>query len=284
MVTLIVQNEGIEQLSVRAVLATRIHLRRRCLQRWCRFELNFTDRNTNYMREYQIGNDPMPEEVQRPSILKEVRGVKEPLRLLLNYRSLTKRKIGNGHRVIVIPGWKADENAMLPIKSYLNKIGFSAEDWGLGTNNGAIEAYRDELVKRIRQTAQGESISLVGWSLGGVVAREVARKLPKQIASVVTYGTPVIGGPKFTIGGKYWDASETKRLNNLAKALDIINPIQVPLAVIFTKNDSVVSWPACLDYNSLDVKHFEVSSTHLSLGVDPQVWRIVAEHLEQYQQ
>ena len=115
-----------------------------------------------------------------------------------------------------------------------------------------------------------------------MVAREIARELPDKIASVVTYGTPVIGGPKYTIGAKVWDKKETVRINALLDELNTNNPIQVPMSIIFTKKDSVVTWSACLDNVSENVQHYEVQSTHLSLGIDPKVWKIVRNHLQQY--
>lgn len=233
------------------------------------------------VNEYSSTNAPHPQDVKRPSIFQEINSIFQPIRLLRQYSNLTKDKVGKGQRIILFPGWNSHETVMFPMKTFLSKLGYAPEYWGLGTNQGKIEAYRDEIVDRLKGERSTDKITLIGWSLGGVVAREIARELPDRIASVVTYGTPIIGGPKYTIGAKAWGEKEAQRINTLMEELDQTNPIEVPITIIFTKNDSFVSWSACLDHTSKNVTHYEVQSTHLSLGIDPEVWKIVATHLQE---
>ena len=122
-------------------------------------------------------------------------------------------------------------------------------------------------------------VSLVGWSLGGVVAREVAREHPDAVRRLITYGTPVIGGPTFTVGADAYGADECARITQLTETLDRTRPITVPVTTIYTRRDGIVTWQACLDHASRDVEHVEVGSTHLGLGVDPDVWSVVATRL-----
>ena len=232
------------------------------------------------LQEYTIHKSPHPAEIKRPGLLQEIRSVLQPIKLLSQYRKLTKIQHGNGQKVMLFPGWKSHERVMYPLKTYLSKLGYTPQYWGLGINNGQLETYRDKIVKRLKAETSKDKITLIGWSLGGVVAREIAREIPEKISGVVTYGTPVIGGPAYTIGSKSWGAKETKRINTLIDELDRTNPIQVPMSIIFTKNDSIVTWSACLDNKSKNVKHYEVNSTHLSLGIDPEVWEIVSRHLQ----
>lgn len=233
-------------------------------------------------KEYNINEAPEPDHIKRSIFFNEMKSIFQPLRLLTNYRKLTKAKIGNGQRVILFPGWKATATSMYPMKKFLSKIGYEVEYWGLGMNNGNIEKDRDRIVERLSNEANSEPVTLIGWSLGGLVAREIAREIPHKIASVVTYGTPVIDGPKYTIGAKFWSQEETKRIIELSRELNATKPIQVPMSIIFTKEDSIVNWAACLDNASENVTHYEVNSTHLSLGIDPEVWSIVAGHLQKY--
>lgn len=233
------------------------------------------------IQEYDITQPaPAPIKVKRPSIFNEMKGMIQPIRLLAAYKDLAKAKEGNGRRVMLFPGWKSHETVMFPVKTYLNKLGYTAEYWGLGLNNGEVEKYRDEIVERLEKEVGEEKITLIGWSLGGLIAREVARMIPHKISNVITYGTPAIGGPKYTIGAKVYKAKEVQRIIDLQQELDENNPIQVPLSIIFTKNDSIVNWSACIDRKSPNVKHFEVDSTHLSLGLDPSVWKIIIHELE----
>ncbi|MEL7222529.1 MAG: hypothetical protein AAGJ93_14500, partial [Bacteroidota bacterium] len=156
--------------------------------------------------------------------------------------------------------------------------GYTAEYWGLGINKGYIERYRDLIVQKIVEENK-KDVVLIGWSVGGVIAREVARTLPDNINSVFTFGAP-IKGPQYTVGYDVYSQEEIDRLFKLRLELDETNPINVPITAIFSKNDKVVSWPSCLDEVSPNVRHFQVSSPHLSMVLDPDVWYLLAKHLE----
>ncbi len=233
---------------------------------------------------YNIVDCPHPDETSRAMLLKESYSVVQPLRLVSRLHKLNKKDKGNGERIMLLPGWKAHDTVMFPLKTYLSRLGYKPEYWGLGFNNGYVEKYRDQLISRLSEEHNDEKITLIGWSLGGVVAREVARVLPHKVAGVVTYGTPVIGGPKYTIGAKAWGTEEAERIINLLESLESTDPISVPISAIFTKKDSIVNWSACIDHHSRYVSHYEVKSTHLSLGIDPEVWEIVADHLSAHAQ
>lgn len=229
-----------------------------------------------------LNNVPNPASIKRPGLINEFQSVWQPLRLISQYRNLTKKKIGNGERIMLLPGWKSHDTVMYPVKRFLKTLGFAPEYWGLGINHGYVEKYRDALIAKLEKENTNEKITLIGWSLGGTIAREIAREMPQKIAGVITYGSPVIGGPTYTIGAKVWDEKETTRIRNLIDEKDSIKPIQVPMSIIFTKKDSIVSWSACIDTKSQNVKHYEVNSTHLSLGIDPSVWKVIVNHLQEY--
>ncbi|MEM9821319.1 MAG: alpha/beta hydrolase [Bacteroidota bacterium] len=233
------------------------------------------------LSEYDIKDSIGPSEIKRASFVSELHSVIKPIQLFSQIRGLTKDRRGQGQRIILIPGWKSHETVMYPIKKYLAFLGYAPEYWGLGINHGNIERYRDTMVEQLMAQNSEEQVTLIGWSLGGLVAREIAREIPNKVSSVITYGTPVIGGPRYTIGNNFYRESEIEAIIEQLEELDRTNPIKVPMSIIFTKKDSFVAWPACLDKTSKNVKHYEVDSTHLSLGIDPQVWKIVARHLAQ---
>lgn len=177
-------------------------------------------------------------------------------RLVGAWPRLSQVPRGDGHLVVDIPGWRAPELTGAPLRRYLRRLGYDARGWGFGTNTGDPRRDVERLGARVLELveATGAPASLVGWSLGGVIAREVARRHPDAVRRVITYGTPVTGGA-------------ARR------------PIEVPLTVVFSRRDGIVSWQACLDHTSPRVEHVEVSSTHLGMGVDPDVWAVVAERL-----
>ncbi len=171
---------------------------------------------------------------------------------------LARAPRGDGHTVVDIPGWKAPEVSLAPMRAYLRALGYDARSWGFGTNTGNPRRDVDRLAEQVLELAEqrGSQVSLVGWSLGGVIAREVARRHPEAVRRVITYGSPLFGGSGF---------SRT--------------PIAVPLTVMFTRRDGVVAWEGCLDRVSPYAEHVEVFSTHIGMGVDPDVWGIVADRL-----
>jgi pimeloyl-ACP methyl ester carboxylesterase len=186
---------------------------------------------------------------------------------------------GDGHLVVDIPGWRAPEVTGAPLRAYLRAWGYDARGWGFGTNLGDPRRDVERLAGRLLDLVDevGSPASLVGWSLGGVIAREVARRHPDAVRRVITYGTPVVGGPSHTtIARAQGSGSGAGRVT---RRLDAAAPVRVPLTAVFSKRDGIVSWQACIDRSSPDVEHVEVSSTHLGMGVDPDVWAIVADRL-----
>jgi pimeloyl-ACP methyl ester carboxylesterase len=228
---------------------------------------------------------PQAPEPEAPSsaagLAAEWRTVLLPARLLARGPQLARVPRGDGGPVIDIPGWKAPEASMAPLRAYLRAAGHDARGWGLGVNTGNPERDSEILAERVlaRQEQTGRRVALVGWSLGGTIARETARTVPHAVSRVITYGTPAIGGPTYTLGARAYGPSEAARIRQLITDLDRERPIRVPITAIFTRRDRVVSWPACIDRTSPDVEHVEVRSTHAGMGLDPEVWQIVATRL-----
>ncbi len=188
---------------------------------------------------------------------------------------------GDGGPVLLIPGWKAPEATMAPLRRYLTWLGHDARHWGLGRNRGRPEADTARMADRVAAlaTERGRPVALIGWSLGGNIARETARLLPGSVARVITYGTPAVGGPTHTVGAPRWGLDECARISRHLAALDAASPLQVPVTAIFSRADEIVSWPSCIDRVSPRVEHVEVWSTHVGLGIDPAVWTVIARRL-----
>jgi pimeloyl-ACP methyl ester carboxylesterase len=211
----------------------------------------------------------------------EARAAVQLPRLLAAAPRLRRAPRGDGGVVLDVPGWLAGEPTGAPIRAYLASLGHDARAWGLGTNRGRPERDAKLLAARVRAAAEesGRPVALVGWSLGGLIAREVARQHPDVVRHVVTYGTPVVGGPTHTIGARTYGPDASQRITRLAQRLDARQPIGVPITAMFSRRDGIVSWRACIDTTSQDVEHVEVRSTHLGMGVDPDVWAVTADRL-----
>lgn len=211
----------------------------------------------------------------------EALGVLQLVRLLAATPRLARMPRGDGAPVVDMPGWRAPEASMAPLRRYLRRLGHDARTWGLGTNIGNPRRDAELMARSVAELAEetGREVALVGWSLGGVIAREVAREVPDRVSQVVTYGTPVIGGPNHTIAAGTMSDEERDRVEELIERTHLENPITVPVTAIFTRRDGIVSWPACIDRWTPGVRHVEVYSTHVGLGIDPDVWQVVSAAL-----
>ncbi|MEM8904859.1 MAG: alpha/beta hydrolase [Actinomycetota bacterium] len=206
----------------------------------------------------------------------------QPLRLAARAPGLRRAARGDGRLTIDLPGWLAGEASTAPLRRYLRSLGHDARPWGLGRNGTDVEATVDRFEERLEDvigTGDGRPAQLVGWSLGGVVARELARRRPDLVCRLVTFGTPAQGGPTFTIGASHVGAAECERIAALQLSANRDDPLRMPLTAIFTRADAVVDWRACVDPWAVDARHVEVRSSHSGLGFDPDVWAIVAAAL-----
>ncbi len=189
---------------------------------------------------------------------------------------------GHGETVVVIPGYGAGDRSTAVIRRFLRSLRYRAEGWGLGINRGDVEALIPQVQERVQQLgASAENpVHLIGWSLGGVLARETARDLPACVRSVITLGTPVIGGPRYTAVGRSY-ARRGFDFDHIDREIARRNktPIRVPVTSIFSKTDGIVAWQATIDAATPHAEHLEVMESHLSLGFSSTVFRIIAERL-----
>lgn len=221
-----------------------------------------TPDGTNLLREARVAADLAGGLLHLPRTLFAVRGRNEP--------------------VLLLPGFAAGDTSMWPLRNYLRRLGWQARSWGLGVNRGDARSLLPRVIEVADRLAQGagQAVHLVGWSMGGFLAREVARDRPDLAARVVTMGTPVVGGPKYTaLAGLYrrrgydLDAIEAECASRECR------PIAAPITSIYSRRDGVVVWQACIDRTSPHVEHVEVAATHAALGFDVRVWLIVSDRL-----
>lgn len=226
---------------------------------------------------------PAPQPIRFPDFSGEWRIFREATRLLLSSPQILRAARGKGEPVLLTPGWRAPQASMDPLRRLLTRKGYDARHWGEGVNRGNVAQYLERLVPRVRQIAEDSEcpVALVGWSLGGVISREIARELPEHTACVVTYGSPIVGGPVYTAAAaSYSDEQREQILRSIAER-EQQRPIVAPIAAVFSRIDGIVDWRACIDRSNPDVVHYEVDSTHLSMGIDPAIWQVVLETLSQ---
>ncbi len=214
------------------------------------------------------------------ALVHELVGAAGGLRLGPAALRLARSPRGDGHVVVDLPGWKAPEVSGLALRTWLRCRGYDARAWGLGTNLGDPEGDAGRMVERLEPVVDRHGpVSLLGWSLGGVIAREVARERPDLVRRVITYGSPAVGGPTYTIGAPTWGEELCREAADLIAQRDREEPIGVPVTAIWSRRDAIVHWAACVDRTSPRAENVEVRSTHLGLGNDPDVWEVVAHRL-----
>ncbi len=216
----------------------------------------------------------------RGSLVGEVRIARELPRLILKSLRLSAAPRGRGGPVLLVPGIGSDDWATAPLRAYLRRLGHDARGWGLGRNNGDVDGLVEAVGAVVSSWSEDarQPVHLVGWSLGGVVAREVARAQPDQVAQVISYGTPVAGGPLYTVMGRHYSPEAVDHILDRMREVSS-TPISVPVTSIFSRSDGVVAWRASVDTEHRHADHVEVGSTHAGLGLDPDVWLAVAHRL-----
>lgn len=227
---------------------------------------------------------PMPD-VTGPPLTNSLRELLTPFefaRLALFWWTLPFDLKGEGRPVLLLPGLGGGERSMFVIKEYLRLLGYKAHDWGLGRNDGNVMEKMPLVMEAVAQRASeaGGPIALVGWSLGGYFAREVARANPDQVSRVITLGSPLVGGPKYTATARFFNRRGMDHDRIEARIAERYRvPLKVPVTSLYSKGDGVVSWQASVDHWSPDAENIEVGTTHFGFGISKEVLTLVAQRL-----
>ena len=211
--------------------------------------------------------------------LGELRAGLQPLRLLAKSPRLARRT-ETPRDVILLPGFGTTDTVMYPLRGYLRAIGHRAHGWGIGRHGKDVEASVEQFtptLERIADCAEHLPI-LVGWSLGGIVARETARENQDLVAAVISFGSP-LGGPRHTRASRVYDETELQYIETLI-AERSTEPLTMPVTSIYSRRDGIVDWLSCVDQQTPDAENVEVGSTHIGYGLDPDVWRVIADRID----
>lgn len=216
------------------------------------------------------------------SVIREVRGLIELPRLLFHFPELARQPRGHGQPVLILPGYGSGDVSTALLKGYLRLLGYRARGWGLGRNNGDAVELLPRILKRAASLVRrsNHKVHLIGWSYGGYLARELARERADLIGHVITLGTPVVGGPKYTVFAKRFQ-SRGIDVDAIAAAIESRNKISMctPVVAIYSRRDGIVAWRACIDNNGTNVEHVEVRTTHFGFGFSADVYKIIAQRL-----
>ncbi|SLJ86107.1 esterase/lipase family protein [Novosphingobium mathurense] len=195
---------------------------------------------------------------------------------------------GDGHPVVVLPGFATNDTMTVLLRSFLKQLSYDVYPMDLGWNfdQHTVGENGEHIAERIRaiRSDTGRKVSLVGWSLGGVIAREAARRDPDDLRQVISLGSPFSGNPRatnlqtvyqFATGNDFNSAKMVERYRIGADALPI------PSTAVFSRTDGVTAWENCLGDTDEINENVEVVSSHFGFMTNPAVFHVIADRLGQ---
>jgi hypothetical protein len=218
-------------------------------------------------------------------MLAEARSVFELNSSLLLSPLLMRAPRGDGHPVLALPGFLASDLSMALMRRYLKELGYDTHAWNMGRNLGGLASKRDALralLTQIHQTT-GKKVSIVGWSLGGINARDLALQLPDMVRSVITLGSPFTNDITATNATRLYEALSGEGINDNPEIREAIaGDLPVPTTSIYSRTDGIVNWHTSLLRPSDTAENIEVHlASHIGLGVNPAALWAVADRLAQ---
>jgi pimeloyl-ACP methyl ester carboxylesterase len=168
--------------------------------------------------------------------------------------------------VLVLPGFTAGDRSTVPLRAHIRAWGYRAHAWRLGRNMGPTPELIEGLVARFRSLRERADarVTIVGWSLGGIYAREIARAFPDDVRTVITLGSPF--RMRFVRGMP----AEHDRA-----------PLAMPSTAIYSRTDGVARWHTCIDVAGATRENIEVRGSHSGLGFNPAVLYAISDRLAQ---
>ncbi len=200
---------------------------------------------------------------------------------------LASARRGDGHTVMVLPGFTAGDQSTLLLRRILKRLNYNPLPWELGQNTGSFEL-QERLKERFEEVAATYPgpISLVGQSLGGVFSRVLAHEWPERVRQVITLGSPFASPSPDTVNSLvsrlFQSVSGMTREEMRDQMTEFpAGPPPVPSSAIYSKSDGVVHWSACLEYQGDEAENIEVLGSHSGMAFNPLVLHVVADRLSQ---
>jgi pimeloyl-ACP methyl ester carboxylesterase len=192
---------------------------------------------------------------------------------------------GDGHRVLVLPGFLADDASTALLRAFLRTRGYRASAWGLGRNLGPSSEVLQGLGARLsdlQRRAGGRKLSLVGWSLGGIYARGLARRFPDSVRQVIAIASPIrdpFSTRAYRVARQYRANRGYRGSSRVERVLR--DPLAMPCTSIYSRTDGIVHWESCLLDEADHHQNVEIESSHLGMGHHPLALYVIADRLSQ---
>ena len=220
----------------------------------------------------------------RTLLLLEGRALQELGAFMLLRPWLAAAPRGDGHPVLVLPGLLASDFSTQPLRSFLKAQGYAVHGWKQGRNLGLRPGVEPDMLERVEELHDrhgGRKLSLVGWSLGGIYARQLAKLLPDKVRCVISLGSPFAGSPKSTNAWRTYEMVSGCTVEDQNVLDTLVEAPPVPTTSIFSRTDGICAWQACLNKDGPQAENIEVYGSHCGLGHHPAVVYAIADRLAQ---
>ncbi len=217
----------------------------------------------------------------------EVRAWPEFALFLASWPLLLAQPRGDGHPVLVLPPFGATDAYTSPLRAALRGLGYSSHGWKLGQNLGPTATILEGTPRRLLEIAErtGRSVSVIGWSAGGILGREAARRHPEAVRQVITLGSPfrLLIDERYKTNAAFfyrmaerWHVPHTDTMQRSEYRLPLL---EVPATAIYSRTDGVASWQWCLEDDGENSQNIEVYGSHCGLGHNPAALVAIADRL-----
>jgi pimeloyl-ACP methyl ester carboxylesterase len=218
-------------------------------------------------------------------LLIEGRAAGELLTTLALGRWLRRLPGGDGHPVLLLPGFLASDVSTRPLRRFLRDHGYWAHRWKLGRNLGRRDGLEEALAGRLEEIRERHQrrVSVVGWSLGGVYARVMANRHPEMVRCIISLGSPFARDTRANNSWRLYEAITGDRLDEIEPdtLAEVRRTPPVPTTSIFSRSDGITNWRSALEVEGPRSESVQVPGSHLGLGFNPLVLYVIADRLAQ---
>ena len=243
-------------------------------------------RNVNPTPVEEAAGAELNSNLKAPGLLRMVLEGRAPWEFgatLAAYSIVNLAPCGDGHPVLVFPGLAAGDFTTVVMRNFLKSRGYASQAWEQGLNLGPRPGVVEACIARVRQlqAEHGRNVSFIGWSLGGIYAREIAKMVPDVVRQVISLGTPFAENPRATNAWRLYQLVSGERMPDQARIAELKKTPAVPTTSIFSRTDGIVPWQCSIEKETARSENIEVFASHVGMGMNPAALYAIADRLAQ---
>jgi pimeloyl-ACP methyl ester carboxylesterase len=217
------------------------------------------------------------------AVLEVPRALAEYASFTATSRLLSARPSGHGRPVLVLPGLLADDRSTRPLRRLLTTAGYAAYGWKLGTNVGPTRGIINGINAVLGDitAVHGEPVSVIGWSLGGMLGFDLARRHPEVVDRIITLASPLymVHRSQSRASSFYDEYAPAHLAEYTPDNWRVPSVLPLPATSIFSKTDGMVRWETCVHPSGPLTENIEVYGSHCGLGFHPAAAYAILDRL-----